>query len=161
MPQEDQSMPYNCDGFRVVWFYHEDSLSMGMHGPKKTSASMAWLTHHVKCSQSSVMLHMQYAGQHVNMLSERSSITRTKALMHSLSFARCECQDRVSFACKRRLPKYETQVSIEYAPAESTKYGSARSTKASPSLLRSKLQPLKQPRLGEQHCKDLASHGSL
>ena len=46
--------------------------------PENTPESMAWVTHHVKCSKPSLMLYMQYAGQHVNMLGDKSSITWTK-----------------------------------------------------------------------------------
>ena len=63
---------------RIVWFYHEGWLSMGMHGPKITSASMAWLTNSLRWSQLDLMFCIEYAGQHANMLSERSSIMRTK-----------------------------------------------------------------------------------
>ena len=71
-------MPYKWDGFRIVWFYHEDWLSMGLHGPKKHISKYGMAHTHLKCSQPSLMVCTQYADQHVIMLCERSSITQTK-----------------------------------------------------------------------------------
>ena len=51
---------------------------MGTHAPKHTPESMTLVTHHVKCSKPSFMIYMEYVGQHVNMLGDKSSITRSK-----------------------------------------------------------------------------------
>ena len=53
-------------------------MSMGTHAPKHTPESMTLVTHHVKCSKPSFMIYMEYVGQHVNMLGDKSSITRSK-----------------------------------------------------------------------------------